>query len=254
MKIAIVTISYNQHVGLRKLFASARTKEPLSFFLFRHSTIPATVAACDEVSRNYPTFYFAHGTNRGVARSWNDGILAAADWGADVTIVCNDDIVFGEGDVDKISRAAMDNRDRFVVFAAGKNTRLRRAVSDQGMACYAINPIAIERIGMFDENFFPAYCEDCDYCYRAKMLGLKRFVVGNTSIVHTGSASIYSSSELRAQNARTHSLNDRYYIRKWGDKPEREKFKRPFNSPNLDWYISPEARHAPYPGRNRNDL
>jgi len=86
------------------------------------------------------------------------------------------------------------------------------------------------------------------------MLGLKRFVVGNTNIVHTGSASIYSSSELRAQNARTHSLNDRYYIRTGGDKPEREKFNRPFNSPDLDWYISTEARHAPYPGRNRTDL
>ncbi|MFX6027917.1 hypothetical protein ABTE84_21450, partial [Acinetobacter baumannii] len=65
-----------------------------------------------------------------------------------------------------------------------------------GYACFAINPIALETLGCFDENFFPAYCEDQDYARRAALAGLSEENCADTQIVHMGSNAIFSDAML----------------------------------------------------------
>lgn len=42
----------------------------------------------------------------------------------------------------------------------------------------------IKRIGVFDEQFHPCYCEDSDYCYTAKEHGIRTVVTPNSVIFH----------------------------------------------------------------------
>jgi len=56
-------------------------------------------------------------------------------------------------------------------------------------ACFLIKREVIEKIGLLDEGFSPAYGEDTDFCYRAKKKGYKSIYIGELSIVHSGHSS-----------------------------------------------------------------
>jgi len=252
MRIGICTIAYNQPGALVEMATSAlRTcaDAEFDFHIFIHN--PSIRAACGRVKDLTGATLYDYGTNRGVAKSWNDGILIMAHSGCDVLLVANDDIVFDDQDIYRIAEASMLNRDKWAVFCTGWQDKKR---VDHGMACFALNPIALEKVGMFDENFFPAYDEDCDYAYRAESLaGLQRTQL-DSQIRHVGSSTIKASPALRQQNHHTHDLNNKYYIAKWGGLTGDEKYRVPFMSQHFHpYYIDPESRHAPYPGFNRTD-
>lgn len=52
-------------------------------------------------------------------------------------------------------------------------------------ACFLIKRELIEKIGLFDENFF-LYYEETDYCYRAKKNNYKVKIQPNAKIIHYG--------------------------------------------------------------------
>jgi hypothetical protein len=114
--------------------------------------------------------------------------------------------------------------------------------------------VALEKLGCFDENIFPAYCEDQDYAYRAQLAGLQEENCADTNLTHAGSASIRSSPLLLAQNALTQGRNMGYYRQKWGGMAGAETFRVPFNNPRLSIRIAPENREWPYgPAYDRRD-
>jgi GT2 family glycosyltransferase len=252
MKIGLITIAYNQPVGLQRLFATAGGCVG-EFFLFLHSSHPQVEQVCTDLAARFTCRYLPYKINRGVARSWNEGILLAKKAGCDVILVANDDIWFENDDVDKLVIAAAENRDKYAVTCAGFNHSTGKHTGDHGFACFALNPIALNRVGMFDENIFPAYCEDCDYARRAKLVGLEKLAVSNTSVHHGGSSAIYSSPVLRKQNDVTHMRNNMYYKRKWGGLQGAEAYTRPFNDERFTCYIDPKDRSDPYPGYGRTD-
>jgi GT2 family glycosyltransferase len=118
-----------------------------------------------------------------------------------------------------------------------------------------LNPIALERLGCFDENFYPAYCEDQDYARRAALAGLEEGNCGDTEVFHAGSTAILTDYALRKQNEVSQSLNQAYYRRKWGGDPGTERYSSPFGRPEFDCRIAPETRRSPYGARfDRHDL
>jgi glycosyltransferase involved in cell wall biosynthesis len=255
MNIALVTIAYNCGQGIRTLVESAiQCEHDVRVQVFLHSQHPATMAACLGLADLPHVAHHAYGCNRGLSKSWNEGILNAYGSGADIVLVANDDIYFSPGDVDKIARKALENRDRYIISCAGFHRRFDRRLPSHGYSCFAINPIAIERIGCFDENFFPCYCEDQDYAYRARLAGLQEENCSDTMIYHGGSDTIYGSPELSAQNRVTQGRNMQYYLRKWGGLGDRERFSQPFDSPTFGYRIAAECRHSPYgPVHDRAD-
>ena len=48
----------------------------------------------------------------------------------------------------------------------------------EGYNSFAISLSAVKLIGPMDENFWPAYCEDCDYWYRSQLAGCRIFYRG----------------------------------------------------------------------------
>lgn len=254
--IGITTIAYNQWKPLRKLLRTATTtsSEEVQFFIFRHTEIPQVVETCNMASQMYGAIHYPHGVNRGVARSWNDGLIAMRTSGCDVMVICNDDIYFSPGDLDTLAAVARKNRNKYIIQCAGWHDSYDAPIGDHGMACCVIQPIMVEVVGYFDENFFPAYNEDTDYAYRAQSAELEAVMVPDTMIHHIGSAAIRTDEQLRNQNYLTHGRNDQYWQRKWNCPKGQHGFYHPFNDPTLHpWLIRKEDRHAPYPGYNRQD-
>jgi GT2 family glycosyltransferase len=254
MKVSLIVAAYNSP-RLESLFDSARSKlHHTEFRLFLHSRNPTIMAASESLAIRHGVVSYPYGVNRGLSRSWNEGILAAYQAGADVVLVVNDDTSFSEGDLDRIAERAARHRDRYIVSVAGFHTFHNRRVPSFGYSCFAINPVALETIGCFDENFFPAYCEDQDYARRAGLAGLREENCPDTMVRHEGSWAIRSDPALRAQNLRTQSQNLNYYRRKWGGLGGSETFEHPFNDPELGLFIAPADRHAPYgSGHDRTD-
>jgi GT2 family glycosyltransferase len=254
-RVALVVIAYNQPVWTEGLVDSARdSKAEVAVHLYLHSNDQATTAVCERLSARAEVRYYPYGENRGVSRSWNDGILTAYAEGADVVVVANDDVLPAAGDLDRVADKAVRCGDRYIVSCAGPHERLGRCLPSHGYSFFAVNPIAIETIGCFDENFFPAYCEDQDYARRAALAGLSEENCADTTVLHGGSSAILASQELALQNRITQRNNIAYYMRKWGGDAGSERFESPFGDPELGLRIAPEDRAAPYgPGYDRTD-
>lgn len=255
MKIAVVTLCYSSTACIQSLSAVREgTCHDLECDLFLHSRQPAVEQACAEFAGRPGIHYRAYGVNRGVSASWNEGIMAAQARGADAIIMANDDIAFAPGDLDKLASRAVACRGSYIVSCAGMHLRFGRRLPSVGYSCFAINPIALETLGCFDENIFPAYCEDQDYAYRAQLAGLQEENCANTELTHAGSSSIRSNALLLAQNAVTQGKNVAYYRQKWGGLAGAETFRSPFNNPRLGIRIPPESRQWPYgPVYDRRD-
>jgi len=255
MNIAVVTIAYNSDQGISRLVQTAtQSRHDVHIHLFLHSRHSPTMEACSRLARLPSVVYYDHGCNRGLSRSWNDGILNAYASGADIVLVVNDDVCFSPGDIDQLARKALDHRDRYIISCAGFHRRLNQWLPSHGYSCFVINPIAAERIGSFDENFFPCYCEDQDYAYRAKLAGLEEENCSSTRIWHGGSNTIYGDPALSRQNRVTQGKNMEYYRRKWGGPGGQERFTHPFDNPEFNYGITANRRHCPYgPPFDRTD-
>lgn len=252
MLVSITTIAYNQPESLLEMVESAvnSTVEEIQFHLFLHSKMKSVEEACEYIRETYNCVYWPIRKNVGVARSWNEGLLASSE--SDIHMLVNDDIKFGRGDIDRMIDLALESDNAWGIFCSGTNSSLGQVI-DHGMSCIIITRQAMKVVGMFDENFFPAYNEDIDYAHRAKLAGLDK-VIAKANVHHIGSAAIKASSVLRRQNHVTHGLNDEYWKQKWGAEKPAIKYERPFNFANFHPYFIPaEMRHAPYPGFNRTD-
>jgi GT2 family glycosyltransferase len=256
MKIAVVTIAYSSPACATSVVetASSANGHTIECHLFLHSKYPQLVEACNRIAQNPAVVYHPYASNRGVAKSWNEGMLAAYAAHANVVIIANDDIALAPGDLSKLAEKAAAFRDRYIISCAGFHQRFNHRQPSVGYSCFAINPIAIERLGCFDENIFPAYCEDQDYARRAGLSGLHEENCPDTGLTHLGSNSVLTDPVLSQQNALTHRRNLDYYRQKWGGYGGHETFSHPFNNPRLSYYIPPRSRQTPYgPAYDRRD-
>ena len=250
MNIVLVVIAYNSGQGLTRLIDSARVgpRDHLRLELFLHSNEEQTVAACEAAAERYGEACNFHDVRRnaGVARAWNTGALNGYEGGADAVVIANDDITFGDGDLRRLAAHAVSHPEQFIVVCGGYHERNREAVPSHGYSCYALQSVALEVLGCFDENLFPAYFEDCDYGRRAALAGLDQTACPGTSVTHVGSGTIYRDHELNQRNHVTFTRNQDYYRRKWGGTNGQEVYERPFNDSRFSLRISPEHRHRPY--------
>lgn len=253
MNVAIVTIGYNLAGATARLIASAERgcRNDLHFVVFLHSQIPAKMQELETLAKRRDVSYRDYGKNRGLAKSWNEGIEWSFEQNFDVMLVVNEDVTFGEGDVDRMAECAIHRGEAPIVTGRAYH-RSEGAWGSSEYGCFAFNPLAQRTVGSFDENFFPIYCEDSDYRRRLALAGLAPAFCESTRIVHTGSESL-SQTEVAHQNGHTYLCNRKYYRRKWGHDAGQETLDRPFGDPRFTYYIDPLVRAAPYPGFNRTD-
>lgn len=251
MKIAVITFAYAHGAELIQMVNSLHSdRYQIELHLNLHSRNEVVVAACEHLATCENVIYKPYKVNRGLAKSFNDSWLAALESGADIVINSNDDCLWQPGDLDAVVALAIGHPEWYATFAMGSHAG--REQEDLAYCAAAFNRVAIETIGMFDENFFPAYHEDIDYHRRAQLAGLSWGVCQETHVTHAGSGTIGTDEALREQNNETFFHNAQYYFKKWGGDIGKETYRQPFD--RFPLYIAPKDRHAPYgAGFDRTD-
>jgi len=150
--------------------------------------------------------------NMGVAWGWNTIIKNTRE--APYWIIANSDIKFGPDDLKRME--------------AKMQSGVELLLNDS-MALFGISATCIQKVGWFDENFVPAYCEDNDYLRRAKLLGGVHIEWITPSFSHFGSATIKSDEARRDGNNRSYPQNVKYYQDKHGGIMGQETYDTPFN-------------------------
>ena len=136
------------------------------------------------------------GANLGVAASWNK-LLRAGVW-----IISNDDVTFG--------------RDTFTEMAAALESG-ELFVNAGGWALFGQRPELAERIGFYDERFFPAYYEDTDYLVRMTEAGISvRSDVLSEPLQHVQWASAESVPQVNGICQKSYAT----FVEKWGGHPD----------------------------------
>lgn len=180
--------------------------------------------------------------NIGVSAAWNQAIDFAHEYGADVLIVSNDDVVYEPGCLSAlVSGISVNDWDLVTAVNTRDFPRPEDCVmSEVDYSCFALDPIMFRsRFGYFDENFTPAYFEDNDMAYRIGQAKGSQAKLMNARMYHKGSATqFWNGEENRVVSHEKFRENQAYYVRKWGGMPGEEKYHLPFNSKEYklnDW-------------------
>jgi len=157
--------------------------------------------------------------NIGVACSWNLTIkcyLNAHYW-----MIVGDDIAFTPGFLKEMYDTVNSDGDIGIIHGYGGD------FGDGAWDLFLIRDIIIKTFGLFDENTYPAYCEDADYIMRLIHRPIKKVTSLKSTYYHgPGVASEYythgsqtkkKSGELFDKLTNINVMNFEYLTKKWGD-------------------------------------
>lgn len=212
--ITLAAPCYRRYDLLQKLFESAErgTRKPDQYVVVDNGLQLPDKVESGEIVLPKNTTVIHTGRANGVAGAWNMVHRAYPDW----VIISNDDVELDEYCVERMVEAAEDETNDAEFFFP--------AYSPGAMFCvFLIKHTLLERIGYFDERFYPAYFEDNDYHRRMKLAGAKECLVPGASYGHFGSATLKSFSDLEMfRHHEEFERNKRFYIDKWGGEPGAE--------------------------------
>lgn len=149
--------------------------------------------------------------NVGVGASWNQ-LCDAIFENCTHAVILNDDIYLGK------------KENQLVSLIEKKPESLIRAPID--WCAFIIPKTLYQKVGKFDECFYPAYYEDKSYEYRMKLSGAHMYKsIDMIPYVYNSSSSLKKDPSILLSSMN----NKKLYIEMWGGEPEREKFKTPYN-------------------------
>jgi hypothetical protein len=144
--------------------------------------------------------------NAGVASAWNQILLGFPN--APLALIANHDVVFAPGVLAQ-ALAAMDcGRPQFLALFPG----------ERAFSAFLLSALAWDRVGVFDERYYPAYWEDLDY--RDRLLASSEVEWLDGRFAHGAmleanpqqSRTIAEDPVLAAHNARSFQLNRLWYL------------------------------------------
>lgn len=213
MKFAVSMPSIAAGDALLETVAALKTQNVETDILVIQNGSPVS-EACDKLEQQGVTIH-RPGVNLGCTGSWNYACKWAWDKGYDKVMLFNDDFIVQQPDaLQLILDAIEDEPNAHYHFAGFTSVCIRKELWD--------------KVGEFDEGFWPAYYEDNDYYYRSMALGIDWRIV-DIKWFHYGSLSLRRSPYLSMLNSRTFPLNQKRYLAKWGGLPHEEKYTEPWN-------------------------
>lgn len=161
-------------------------------------------------------------SNIGCGGAWNliiKSYIMSPGW-----LITSNDVSFTPGLLKELASEA-SREDIGMVFGKG---------GDYGLGSYDLFYIkdwVVNAVGLFDENLYPAYCEDWDYILRLQMTPVKtvydlkaKYYHGDTFDYHeSGKQTKRLDPELSNKIDKAWNKNREYMRNKWGD--EWEQFK-----------------------------
>ncbi len=229
MKTAFIFVTWNsqqflgESVGRLQAFAS-----PKDIIVVDNGSSDGTV---DTLERDYPQVTLCRlPVNTGFSGGNNVGMRTAMATGYDAIFLLNVDTIIEEDfirpclkvleehpDIGVVGpvviEAYQDNviqceggrilpmRASFPYRKHGRRFARKDEIVDVGYvlgAAMMVRREVIERIGYLDEDYFPAYVEEADFCYRAHLAGFRSVVHRGSAIRHIGEQS--SGGHRKANN------------------------------------------------------
>jgi GT2 family glycosyltransferase len=172
--------------------------------------------------------------NIGVAAAWNRIIDRANYDGTIHLIICNDDVTFASGTINKLLWEFMKHPEIDFLSAANHDAEKMEIVYDTkpDFSCFMIRPYDfVRKFGYFDEKYTPAYFEDDDMYYRMRILGGVSGLLQTARIYHEGSVTQFwdGEEEGRVVSHDQFVKNRERYKAKWGGIYGTERYNIPFN-------------------------
>lgn len=175
-------------------------------------------------------------TNRGVAGAWNLGIDSMFARDADWLVICSESVRFGEYGAHDLIRAMKES---------SGDTMAIEADGGLGWHLIAFRREVFEKVGYFDELFYPAYFEDNDFSYRYQKayelteddypLWPKVHIDATLLGVAQGLQHVREPIDMQGLQAK--------YVEKWGGVSPHETYDHPYNNRMLSYRYA-ERRHV----------
>jgi len=215
----------------------------LKMILINNGSTDGTKEYFNSLRGSFNTIIFNFKENIGVSGAWNFGIYHAIHkLDCSYFLVVNNDIIIHPEAV-KIMMQTLKPPE--VVMATATNVSGKIPIAEDilkiplpekeeltecpDFSCFMVKKETIDKVGWFDEKFYPAYFEDNDYHYRIKLAGLLAYKNSRALYYHFGSRTIKESEEVKTKCNIGYSVNREYYKEKWGGEPGKETFRTPFN-------------------------
>lgn len=218
MRLTLGCPTLRRYDLLEKMIISAQTgtRAPERFMVVDNggSLAPGEALRCLALDIHVP------GENLGCARSWNlmaRHVLLTDD---DALLIAADDVLFEPDTIGSALRVMEDGDFDFVTPEPG------------GFSCFLVRKRLFEKVGWFDEQFWPAYYEDNDFHRRMTLSGItsEARAPGRYVHVNNGSQTVASfSRDERMEHHRRFDSNRDRYVAKWGGLPHCETFIVPYN-------------------------
>jgi GT2 family glycosyltransferase len=149
--------------------------------------------------------------NVGVGASWNT-LCEKIFEESDCSLILNDDILIN------------NTKKQIEELIDKKRGNLLKATMD--WCCFIMPKSIWNKVGKFDECFYPAYYEDNSYEYRMKLMGIYPIKCPSLNpFIYRSSKTLEKAPEIFEASKK----NKQLYIEMWGGEPQREKYLSPFN-------------------------
>ena len=248
MKIGVVAVPYfltSRHVEWAKQTMDSVTS---THDLLRIASVNRVRNEADKRWLSGAFDYVEMNDKNILARAWNRGITHAVSNGCEFVLVINLDLIFHPACIDNLIRYGVENPNRLLWSGTMWNnlSTLRSATLDSGVdshvqwSCFMIRKALVDSVGLFDEQFEPAYLEDCDMKYRLKLRDHPEVNVRAALFFHLERGTMKGIFDGEASEITDHIevLNDiqsgmessaKKYEAKWGGLPQQEKYSTPYN-------------------------
>lgn len=91
-------------------------------------------------------------------------------------------------------------------------------------ASFAFHRRVWEKVGRFDEGFYPAYYEDADYCFRARRYSIETLCIPQARVVHLRSSEEWRINPLRYK-ANYHTVRYRFACKHFAESDLKDFFE-----------------------------
>jgi hypothetical protein len=181
-------------------------------------------------------------SNIGVASAWN--LIIKSSINSPYWLISNHDIAFTPGLLKTFFDRAQQ-QDIGILY--GSNGDFSIGSYD----LFLIKDWVIQKLGLFDENFYPAYCEDVDYIMRLHNYNFKNDIIKNEALnipyyhgnglssdnncyLEHGQQTAKYNNDISNQLNNVHFLNFNYMFQKWGHNWRNlDPQSFPLNVPNM---------------------
>ena len=155
--------------------------------------------------------------NIGCGGAWN--LIIKCYMNSPYWIIVNDDVSFGNGFLEEMATKANNNPKVGLIHGFAGDFELG------SWDLFLIKDFVIQEYGLFDENLYPAYCEDADYIMRIhhrvdKIVSLEKTyyhgLVERGNYYEAGSQTKKTDPTLADKLAVCNGMNIEYLTIKWG--------------------------------------